>query len=63
MQNVTIRLPEETIKEIDRIAVETDRGKSEVLQRALRFGLPLLQKEIDYIKKEVDKAFKGVNYD
>ncbi len=40
---ISIRLPDELVKELDRIAVETGRTRNEVIQKCLSFAADNLE--------------------
>ena len=42
---ISIRLPDELVKELDKIAVETGRTRNEVIQKCLAFAIDNLEIE------------------
>ena len=54
---ISIRLPDELVKELDKIAEETGRTRNEVIQKCLAFAVDNLEIKEYWLRRYIDGNF------
>ena len=54
---ISIRLPDELVKELDKIAEETGRTRNEVIQKCLAFAVDNLEIKEYWLRRYIDGSF------